>query len=208
MPEFYNSSPATKYFIGDAFVLRGSRKQDPDTREWTFDEATLHMTFDVVRQSMNLSVFDDKTRKYTHEFKSSKPKDVDAFLRKVEKDYKRMVPATYFTRAAKFLELAPQGFGVELDLDAHLDFRDRYCEQCGDTNSNEIAAYYFPAIGKRPASVGVKWDIGCYDGDMSDGAKVDTIDSVLEIISRALTFAQDEDKAELQAFVDKLKAIV
>ncbi len=196
------TTPFAKHFQEKAFSLR----KYPLTAEDRFQkEATLHLSFWVELGTMSLGVYDDMEGRYTHEFKSTDPGAVAAFIAAVEHEYEVTIPMHFNELAQQYLTLVPQSFGVGGDLFE----RPRDCEYCG-SNGNEIEAFYFPPIEEGGApSLAVENRYGCYGWDAiySDPRKKG-VEGLL-ILDDALYGADDQAVIEaVQSFRGKLVALL
>lgn len=196
------SSPAALYFKDDSFVVR----EAPDRH----DEAILWLSFSEVWGDLNFSVYDPKEGEYTHQFSGNSATDVNVFLAGVEQDYNVTIPNSFRTPVHTFLALKNESFGVHVNLMGQDE--DSYCEQCGDYGSDQIEAFYFPAIpAVGPASVGLYWRQGCYTSYQVAGGVDDpeVVEKMLDLLERAATSAPSRsEKREIKGFRNDLKAVL
>jgi hypothetical protein len=203
--EFYTDETiATKYFQDDSFVLRGERSQDPVTRKWTFEEVVLNLRFNFFGGDVSISAYDRVAQAYTYEFNSTSSKGLEKFLLKIEKDFNKTLPKSFYELPVEFLALSNQGFSVDVDLDNEPNWDYRHCEQCGDTSSNQLVAFYFPAINdKNPATFAVGWEYGCYGGTKVTFNEKEAYD----LLQRAREDAESIALAKINKFVTKLEKV-
>lgn len=196
------SSPAALYFNDDSFVVRESA----DRRE----EAILWLSFSEVWGDLNFSVYDPKVGAYTHTFTGSSATDVNVFIAQVEQDYIVTIPNSFRVPVQTFLALKDESFGIHSNLMGQDE--ESYCEQCGDYGSDQLEAFYFPAIpAVGPASVGLYWRQGCYTSYHVAGGVDDpeVVEKMLDLLDRAATSASSKsEKREIKGFRNDLKAVL
>lgn len=196
------SSPAARYFEDNSFVVRG----DADRTQ----EAILWLSFSEVWGDLNLSVYDPKAGGDTHTFTGNSATDVNVFIDKVEHDYKVTIPNSFRTPVHTFLALKDESFGIHVNLMGQDE--DSYCEQCGDYGSDQLEAFYFPAIpAVGPASVGLYWRQGCYTSYQVAGGVDDSevTDKMFDLLERAVASASKKsEKREIKGFRNDLKAVL
>lgn len=196
------SSPAALYFKDDSFVVGEGADRT--------QEAILWLSFSEVWGDLNFSVYDPKVGAYTHTFTGNSATDVNVFIAKVEQDYKVTIPNSFRIPVHTFLALKDESFGIHVNLMGQDE--DSYCEQCGDYGSDQLEAFYFPAIpAVGPASVGLYWRQGCYTSYHVAGGVDDSevTDKMFDLLERAIVSASSKsEKREIKGFRNDLKAVL
>ena len=195
--EFYDDSPATRFFTDQSIVLSGGRKQDEVTREWEFTERILYINYLFNDQSISIGIFDDITRTYVR--KTVYVKDyqtAECILKEIAKTYPGKVETKDFLPKWKVFYAAMKD---SVCVESQVTDVDGSCGQCGDYESNEFIFLYVPAVpgtALNQSSLGLHWDFDCFGGVKHIGTYEDVVDDVKDLAERMESSAEEKYKSK------------
>lgn len=190
-------SPAARFFIDESFTLVA-----PDANGK--NDAVLWMSFNFLPATLDLAVYDDRTKTYTHKFEGTTAADVIEFIQGIEADFGVSLPADFTELPTTFVALKDQSFSLNLENER----KGSICEACGDYNLEYIEAFYFPAINPFfPASIAAHWGYGCFGGESVFGT-VEEAEDAIELIDKSLNFVERANELTMAtSFITRLKAV-
>lgn len=199
--EFYDDSPATRFFTDQMVVLSGDRTQDAVTREWEFTERIFYANYDFESKSIGFAIFDDVTRKYV--FESVWVEDYESaerLLKEIAKTYPGKIKVKDFLPKWKVFYAAMKDSAF---VASQMRETEGSCDSCGDYDTDEFIFLYVPAVpgtGLDEPSLALHWDFGCFGGTKYSGVYEDVVDDVTALADRM------EGSAEEQ-YVDNVRAM-
>jgi hypothetical protein len=209
--EFYDDSPATKYFRDVSIVLSGGREQDAVTREWSFTERIFYANYCFSDKSISLAIFDDVTRNYVLDTVYLQDySEAAELLQVIAGDYpgKINVKGTLSQWKVYFTAMKEGDF-----IESPVSDIDGSCGQCGDYNRDEFIFLYVPAVPGTDldeASLGIHWDYGCFGGNKVTGVYDEVVEEVTEVLTRLEEVAKGKYKSapkEALELLSKLAAV-
>lgn len=191
--EFYDDSPATRFFTDQSIVLSGGRKQDEVTHEWEFTERIFYANYDFESKSIGFAIFDDVAREYVlKQVWAEDYESAETLLMEVAKTYPGKVKTKDFLPKWKVFYAAMKD---SVCVESQVTDVDGSCGQCGDYESNEFIFLYVPAVpgtGLDQPSLGLHWDFDCFGGVKHSGTYEDVIDDVKDLAERMESCAEEK----------------
>lgn len=205
--EFYDDSPATSLFTSDAIVLSGGREQDEVTRQWTFTERILYISYDFAGKSISIGIFDDVSRSYVLGLiNATDYQQAESVLLGIEAEYPDTVSANDFLPVWETFFAA---MDKTVWIEANVTDASGTCEQCGDQNVDQFAFLYVPAVpgsALSESSLCLHWEFGCYGGTKYTGTYEDKVDHVRSLLTQMKAQATGNDKRGIKAALSALDA--
>lgn len=199
--EFYDDSPATRFFTDQMVVLSGDRTQDAVTREWEFTERIFYANYDFESKSIGFAIFDDVTRKYVLESVWVEDyESAERLLKEISKTYPGKIKVKDFLPKWKVFYAAMKDSAF---VASQMRETEGSCDTCGDYDTDEFIFLYVPAVpgtGLDEPSLALHWDFGCFGGTKYSGVYEDVVDDVTALADRM------EGSAEEQ-YVDNVRAM-
>jgi hypothetical protein len=191
--EFYDDSPATRFFTDQMVLLSGGRKQDEVTHEWEFTERIFYANYDFESKSIGFSIFDDVIREYVlkqvwvEDYESA-----ETLLMEVAKTYPGKVRTKDFLPKWKVFYTAMKD---SVYIESQVTEVDGSCDTCGDYDRDEFIFLYVPAVpgtGLDQPSLALHWEFGCFGGTKFAGVYEDVVDKVTAMAERMEGFAEEQ----------------
>lgn len=206
--EFYDDSPATSLFTSDAIVLSGGREQDAITRQWTFTERILYISYDFAGKSISIGIFDDVSRSYVLGLiNATDYQQAESVLLGIEAEYPDTISSEDFLPDWKtFFTAMDKAVWIEGNVTDYAED----CEQCGDVNVDTFAFLYVPAVpgsALSESSLCLHWEFGCFGGTKYAGTYEDKVDHVRSLLTQMESQAIGNDKRGIKAAINALDAV-
>lgn len=203
----YNATPADKIFPSIAVILRGERKQDPETREWDFSECIFYADYLFGDKSISIGVFDDVTRSYLVETKYVKTlNEAVAMVQAIDMEYPGKIEVKKLVSKFKlFFRVCQNAVAISTPV---TDTNDT-CEQCNDSNVDTLDFLYVPALDGssfKEGSLDIHWEYGCYGGTVIEGSSEMYLTEAYTLLKRAKSMASSKSyQLEIQKAIDSLR---
>lgn len=199
--EFYDDSPATRFFLDQMVVLSGDRKQDEVTLDWEFTERILYVNYQFEDKSISIGIYDDVTRSYVRETVYVKDyQTAESILKEIAKTYPGKVKVKDFLPKWKVFYTAMKD---SVFVASQMRETEGSCGTCGDYNTDEFIFMYVPAVpgtGLDEPSLALHWDFGCFGGTKHAGVYEDVVADVTALADRMEGFAEEQ-------YVDNVKTM-
>lgn len=206
--EFYDDSPATRFFTDQMVLLSGGRKQDEVTREWEFTERIFYANYDFESKAIGFSIFDDVTREYV--LKPVWAEDYETaerILNEIAKTYPKKVKVKDFLPKWKVFYTAMKD---SVFVASQMRETEGSCDTCGDYDTDEFIFLYVPAVpgtGLDEPSLALHWDFGCFGGTKYAGVYEDVVDDVTAMADRMEGSAKEQYVSNVKAMKKALAKI-
>lgn len=203
MSEFYESTPATRYFKSSRINLSGERIYNDETESWDGGEVILWVNYHFDRQNVSLEVYDDAQNGYRTEVEAEDFNTVVSTLQGLAEVYpdKKTSLDALLPAMKVFFQAIPGMFANEADV-TNVDFGS--CSRCGDYNVDKFYFIYVPAVPGTvltEASLGLHWDFGCYGGREEAGTFDEVAEEVRQILSDMLKHADNNRKKGIRELI-------
>lgn len=206
--EFYDDSPATRFFTDHMVLLSGGRKQDEVTRKWEFTERIFYANYDFESKSIGFAIFDDVTRKYVLESVWVEDyESAERLLKEIAKTYPGKIKVKDFLPKWKVFYAAMKD---SVFVASKMRETEGSCDSCGDYDTDEFIFLYVPAVpgtGLDEPSLALHWDFGCFGGTKHAGVYEDVVDDVTEMAGRMESFAEEQYMKSVKAMNKALASI-
>lgn len=207
--EFFDDSPATRYFVDESVILSGGRSQDAETHEWSFTECIFYMGYVFEDKTVSIAIYDDSSRSYI--LKTVYVSDyltAESLLKKINADYPGKIKVkNILAKCRVYFKAVEDSFFIQSKV---TDYNES-CDQCGDYNRDEFIFLYVPAIPNTPlneSSLAIHWEYGCFGGTKHSGVYDDVVGDVDELLARmeeAVWEAYQQDVAAARDVIAKTR---